>query len=389
MQGQMDKALKLFSELHQESPEDLRIYIKVAELREKTGDLEGAVTDYIQIAKAYAEQSLAVQAIAIDKIIMRLDPAQTEIRDQLKRLSEERGDDWAMSNTAPSPEPGFSIAVSVPPARPHISRTPLLSGLSGDELEEFIKSLQLRSLAKGELVFQKGDPGDCLYIVGMGEVVLEAKDKSGRTKEFSHLGEGGFFGEHGFMSRSIHTHSARAGTDASVLMIDRATFDDWVERFPAIQSTAEKFYRQRVLEQVLAITPVFEGVPDNVRTELGQYFKLRTFVRGEIIVREGDIGDTFYLIRSGVVQISTMNRKNRQQVVLGSMLAGDFFGEVALLTGKPRTATVRAQGRVEIMELSRDDFDKIAAKYPSIRTIVEAYQKKRVQSTIKTLLSQC
>ncbi len=386
MQGHMGKALELFTEMHQARPDDLRIQIKVAELRVKTGDTPGAVKDYIRIARDYAEQSLAVQAIAIDKIIMRLDPSQTEIRDQLRRLSEERGDDWAMSTlTSTLPEASATLSGG---ARPRISRTPLLSDLAGAELEEFINSLQLHSLAKGELLFQKGDPGDCLYIVGMGEILLEAPDASGKAIVFSRLAEGDFFGEHGFMSRSSHAHSARAGTDASVLLIDRATFDAWVEKYPAIRSTAEEFYRRRVLAQVMAITPVFKGIPDKARAELIRQFKLRTFENGETIVREGDIGDTFYLIRSGTVQVSTLNRKNRQQVLLGNMLAGEFFGEVALLTGKPRTATVKAQGKVELMELSRADFDRIAVKYPSIRSIVETYQKKRVQSTIRTLLKQ-
>ena len=172
-------------------------------------------------------------------------------------------------------------------------------------------------------------------------------------------------------------------------MIDRATFDAWVEKYPGIQSTAEEFYRQHVLAQVLAITPVFEGIPDDVRLELSHRFKLRTFGDDETIVTEGEGGDTFFLIRSGTVQVSTVNMNSGQRkILLGTMVAGNFFGEVALLTGKPRTATVTAQGAVELMELSRSDFNEIAAKYPSIRAVVEAYQKKRVQSTIKTLLSR-
>jgi len=385
MAGRLKKALELFVELHRLKPDDLRVRIKIAELLEKTGDVTGAVNEYIQIAKAYAEQGMAVQAIAIDKIIMRLDPSQTEIREQLKRLSEERGDDWAMTQSV---EPGSFRTAGIPQPRPRITRTPLLSGLSGDELDAFIKSLRLRMLAEGEFVFRQGDPGDTLYLVGMGEILLEAADVSGKVRVFSRLGEGDFFGEVGFMSRSRHTHAARAGTDACVLMIDRATFDDWVAKFPSIRSVAEEFYKQRVLAQVLAITPVFEGIPDKARFELIRYFRLRTFADGECIVREGDIGDTFYLIRSGEVQVSVQDRKSRRQVMLGCMRAGDFFGEVALLTGRPRTATVCAKGTVELMELSRADFEKIVKDYPRIRSIVETYLKKRVRDTIRTLTSQ-
>ncbi len=387
--GKLDKALELFAQLHETTPDDLRVRLKLAELREKTGDTAGAVQEYIRIARKYADEGLAVQAIAIDKIIMRLDPSQTEIKEQLKKLSVERGDDWALSSVSPPAEDAASIAPDDEQVKNGFARTPLLSGLSGEELEEFIDSLELRSFAKGDFVFQKGDSGDYLFLIGMGEIQLETKGMLGKTKVYMHLGEGDFFGVHAFMSRSVHNHMARAATDAAILMIDRATFDAWVEKYPGIQSTAEEFYRQHVLAQVLVITPVFEGIPDDVRLELSHRFKLRTFGDDETIVTEGEGGDTFFLIRSGAVQVSTVNMNSGQQkILLGTMVAGNFFGEVALLTGKPRTATVTAQGAVELMELSRSDFNEIAAKYPSIRTVVEAYQKKRVQSTIKTLLSR-
>ena len=68
------------------------------------------------------------------------------------------------------------------------------------------------------------------------------------------------------------------------------------------------------------------------------------------------------------------------------MEEGAFFGEVSLLTDKPRTATVTADGDVELMELTRDDFNDIVATHPSVLKVVEAYQKQRVQATIKTLM---
>ncbi|PJC69123.1 MAG: hypothetical protein CO017_08505, partial [Zetaproteobacteria bacterium CG_4_8_14_3_um_filter_59_5] len=59
-------------------------------MREKTGDAAGSVNDYCRIAKAYAAQGYVVQAIAISKIILRIDPGKTEIQDKLRELSEER-----------------------------------------------------------------------------------------------------------------------------------------------------------------------------------------------------------------------------------------------------------------------------------------------------------
>ena len=389
LDGKYKQALPLFEQLHQADPKDLRTYVKLAELREKTGDSDNAMRDYITIAKKYAEQGFVVQAIAINKIILRIDPSRTEIKDRLKELSTERGDDWAVSTiTAQDQLKGAKQGASEH-KKLSVERTPLLSDLSGDEFEAFMDSLSLKHYAKNDTVFVAGDTGDYLYVIAMGSLRLKITLPTGKKRVFSQLSEGDFFGEIAFMSHSKHLDTAIADGDLSILEIDRDTFDIWVEKHPKIQSVVESFYRQRVLARVLAMTPVFEGVPAEVRAALADKFQLHTFKKGEVVIKEGKLGQSFFLIRSGQVCIMTRDiRKAGENVQLGTMAEGDFFGEVALLTDKPRTATVVADGDLELMELTRDNFNEIVQTYPSVRNIVETYQKQRVQSTIKTLMER-
>jgi CRP-like cAMP-binding protein len=387
LDGKYKKALELFEALHKENPGDLRDHVKLAELREKTGDTAGAIKDYIVIANAYAEQGFVVQAIAINKIILRLDSTKTEIKERLKELSSERGDDWAITTITPADHQGQTDVSGKDRAKLSFERTPLLSGLSGDELEAFMDSLVLKEVTAGNYIFKTGDAGDYLYLIGMGSVGMEAPLASGKKRIYSRLTEGDFFGEHAFMAKTAHHDQAVAESDTSVLMIDRATFDSWVAKYPAIQSTVEDFYRRRVLARVLAITPVFEGVPPEARMALAEKFQLQSYEDGTVVVKEGEAGNIFYLIRSGHVKVSTRGMGHQgDPVALGKMGEGSFFGEVSLLTDKPRTATVVADGPLELMELTRDDFKAIVADYPSVLKVVEAYQKQRVQDTIKTLM---
>ncbi len=387
LDGKYKQALTFFDELHEAEPGDLRTHVKLAELREKTGDTAAAIKDYIAIANAYAEQGFVVQAIAINKIILRLDENRTEVKERLKKLSSERGDDWAITTVSPANDLKAMDISGKDRAKLSFERMPLLSGLSGDELESFMDSLELREVPAHEYIYRRGEIGDHLYLIGMGSVGLEAAIVSGENRIYSRLGEGDFFGEHAFMSRSEHHDEAIAETETSVLMINRETFDSWVEKHPAIQSTVEEFYRKRVLARILAITPVFEGVPPGARLALSEKFQLKSFTGGETVVKEGEAGDTFYLIRSGHVAVSTCGMGGEgEQIALGKMGEGAFFGEVSLLTDKPRTATVTADGDLELMELTRDDFNDIVAIHPSVLKVVEAYQKQRVQATIKTLM---
>ena len=379
LDGDYARALELYSELHEKHPDDLRIWAKVAELKEKTGDTEASVADYEKIAQAYTEQGFVVQAIAVNKLILRLDPNRPAVQENLRALTAARGDGGEIA--------AASGGASTENIRTGLASTPLLSGMSGEQLGSFIDSLQVRNLDAGEFIYRVGEPGDYLYLIGMGQVSLQATDPNGRKKVFSRLKEGDFFGERAFMSRIAHKDEAVAESDCSILMVDRATFDRWVEEHPEIRATVEGFYRQRVLKRVLAITPVFEGVPEDARMALADKFTLRSFDDGDTIMEVGEIGNTFYLIRSGSVQLTVPDAAggNAFECTLGE---GDFFGEVALLTGRPRTATICAKGAVELMELSRADFDEIAESYPHVRKVVQDYMRARARETIDALRHQ-
>jgi CRP-like cAMP-binding protein len=392
LDGKYPQARDLFAQVHEQDPSDIRSFAKLAEMKEKTGDTKGAIQDYIQIASTYAEQGFVVQAIAINKIILRLDPLQTDVKTKLQELSSERGEDWATSTaTAESVSHRDNPLNMSSTARFKVGfmRTPLLSGLSGEELDAFIDSLELKEFSAGETIYHEGRDGEYLYLIGMGSVRLQTQLPNGQVRVYSHLQESDFFGEHAFMSHLKHDSTAVAETETGVLMLDRPTFEQWVAKYPQIMNTVEEFYRQRVLAKVLAVTPLFEGVPDNIRLLLAERFSLCRFNAGEVIVREGDQGETFYLIRSGRVLINTTKvDATGGQLALGTMGPGSFFGEVSLLTNKPRTATVIAGQNVELMELTRENFNVIARRFPSVKKIVEAYQKQRVQKTIKALMQR-
>ena len=382
MDGKYDKALVMFEEWHAADPKDLRVYAKLAEMREKNGDIKGAIRDYTKIAEAYANDGFVVQAIAISKIILRIDPTKTEIQAHLKDLSEERGDDWAIRTMAPQAGMANASAQMF-----SFERTPLLSMLSGEELEGFINSLTLKYFEENEPIYRRGDKGDTLFLLGMGAVRLETALPSGEKKVYAQMMEGDFFGEQAFMSRVNRVDSAIAESDASILMLDRETFDSWVKKYPNIQSVVESFYRQRVLARLLAITPLFEEVPEDVRNQLADKFHLCCFDAGDVVVHEGAAGDSVFLIRSGHVQVFMRDEKrDGQPIVLGEIHEGSFFGEVSLLTGRPRTASVLALCAVELMELNRADFDGIVERFPAVKKTVESFQKKRVKDTLRTLV---
>jgi CRP-like cAMP-binding protein len=104
--------------------------------------------------------------------------------------------------------------------------------------------------------------------------------------------------------------------------------------------------------------------------------KRETFEEGTVIIRQGEEGDKFYLIRRGAVDvIIDEGQPSREMLVLKE---GDFFGEIALITGQPRTATVRAKERVECYTLDKVSFQEaIAASDTFKEQIYKAYFQRQ------------
>lgn len=116
---------------------------------------------------------------------------------------------------------------------------------------------------------------------------------------------------------------------------------------PLTDVVAERLQLLREIEFLKVLT-------DEQRQDLSQRLATQIFARGEEICRQGEPGNTFYIIKSGGVEVSTQNGNGRS-VVLRQMTAGEFFGEFSLLTGEPRSATIVAVEDTEVLTMNKED----------------------------------
>jgi len=120
------------------------------------------------------------------------------------------------------------------------------------------------------------------------------------------------------------------------------------------------------------------------RDDLEEVFaaaRLRCFEPGATIIREGEPGDELFLVQDGEVKVVTNSLAGA--VELARLSRGAFFGEVALLTGRPRTATVTAVSDVTVIAISNDAMEGILRRYPKVRKLLQAVVEARVKSTIE------
>ena len=129
----------------------------------------------------------------------------------------------------------------------------------------------------------------------------------------------------------------------------------------------------------LLATPLFEGLSEDELLTMIRELRLMSFDPGDIILTEGEQGQSLFILTAGAVKIQMKNARGKN-VLVAELRAGSFFGEMASVSGKPRTATVTAAHPVELLELDKKALDAIASRHPRVRAVLEDVYMTRAES---------
>jgi CRP/FNR family transcriptional regulator, cyclic AMP receptor protein len=135
------------------------------------------------------------------------------------------------------------------------------------------------------------------------------------------------------------------------------------------------------LDNVLAAVPLFDGLSRRHLKHLADRAEVADYMEGHTIVKEGDDGDAFFVILTGQAKITVGNK------VINRAMPGDHFGEISLLDGQPRTATVSSETPMTLLVLTRRAFMKALEQDASIALHLAASLAKRVRQNTRSLTS--
>ncbi len=413
-QGQRPLALPLFERVLLHRPQDLTLRQTVADLNAQLGMRGKAVAHYARAVEDFALLGKSMQAVALCRRILELDPQHAETQRRLAELyakgqpPQDAADLWEeptlpafqpapplldlqqFRTTPPPPPPdaveswsamGGEEPTVVPqlPSAP-LPRIPLFSSLSPREFVAVLEgAVEAKAFEPGETILKEGDADDAMFAVVQGAVSVE-RELHGQLVRLDRLREGDVFGEVALLAKVKRTATVRAEEPTVALRFERAAMLQVLSHSPQVAKTVDDFCRARLLANYLRASPLFGGLSVVERTELRHQFEPVTATAGQVLVEAGLPQDAVFLIVRGRCSVQGVHFEQYPD-----MVEGDSFGEISVMRQIPATATVTALADCLLLRLPRAGALTSALQHPAVKPLVDRVIAERLSRTDELL----
>jgi cGMP-dependent protein kinase 2 len=246
-------------------------------------------------------------------------------------------------------------------------RISIFHDVSPLQMREFMLDSRAAFYRKGEVVFEKGDTGSSLFAIADGFAEVEISPTFRVPIE-----QGSIFGEVGLISGRKRGATIRAGADAIFVEVTRTAALKLMAAVPGAKRAINRISLERQLLQIFK-----GGLTPADLTEVVDQAEVSRVAAGKVVIAENEIGDDVYVIRSGSMVVE--KDIGGKSIFLRYLPAGSFFGEMSVLSGAPRNATVKAAVGSEVIKLTGESFRRMLDARPEVRAATEAAVAERAQ----------
>jgi CRP-like cAMP-binding protein/thioredoxin reductase len=248
-------------------------------------------------------------------------------------------------------------------------RLPIFSSLTNLQIREFLIHSELHTPKPGDVVFSRGEYSNSLYAILDGEIGVQVEPDD--DSQLIRIKSGEFFGEMALVSGRRRTSTVVATVPSLLLEIARNTMLRLVRSEPSIRRAIDD---AAVVRQISSY--VGTNIDPQILSEVLDSAEVLEFKPSDTLIEEGALDDSVYLIRKGSVTVSV--RVGGRDVVLAYLPAGNYVGEMALITRRPRTATVKAVIATEAIRIDGRAFRSLLQVNTELRHTVEEKLAKRM-----------
>jgi hypothetical protein len=335
-QQDWEQAKNSLEQICKTEKDNAQVQLKLGDIYQRMNDTPHAISAYHKSAWMLKNQGFIQKSLALYKIILRLDSGNDEALKLLKELMFEIDKEKSQRPSAPYFEPKHDIGykpedeVGLPIGFEEIAEKDVKQEVISSEIAEQAIEVELQPPAKIEDLIERTSYGE-------------------------------------------ETPSPSAGLPES-------------GEPQAVEQTAKIDERHGREESITNIPSIFASLPADEILQIMNRLEQQTFPPGQMILEEGDSGDSIFFINSGHAKV--VAHILGKEIELAILSAGDVFGEVAFLTGRPRTASVVAIDKIEVFELNKFLLDEIFEKHPDILKRLDDFYQCRVQNTLQKVKSQ-
>ncbi len=257
-----------------------------------------------------------------------------------------------------------------------LERIPLFSYLSAEELSLVRELFTEVTFEKDDVVCRAGDEGDAFYVVRSGALEVWGGER-GRDL-LDTIGPSGFFGEESLILGEPRAATIKASEPAHLLVLNKEAFDRFFLHNPKAVGYLEEV-RHRRRAAALERISLFNLISPEELAAVQKDFVEQTFRKGEAVCRAGEESNTFYIVLSGELDVWSSAEPPARLARLGT---GDFFGELAVILGEKRTATVIASQRTQVLGLPKEAFTRLFLRNPRSLEYFSRIMCQRLSSAV-------
>ncbi len=256
-----------------------------------------------------------------------------------------------------------------------IAKHPIFSILTTDEFDQLARLFTVKKFAAGETIVKKDELVDAIYFI------TEGKAEVGENSPIATLGRGESIGlsDTGFYSTTgARSTTVTAVSDVITLRLEIEQFHDFLTKHPQINQTIEDnastFLRMRFIKQA---APFKNLLPESLILFAEKISDVTTPI-GTVLFKQGDMGDSCYLIVSGKIDISIQDSDGKSKTV-AQLGTSQLIGETALLLDIPRNGTATAIEDTKLLQISKPLFLEIMEKESDAAKAIIVLHQKRIR----------
>lgn len=250
-----------------------------------------------------------------------------------------------------------------------VAKSALLKMLDNEQKDKIVKAFSGPLMKPpGEDIIVQGDIGDVFYLIEQGEVdvYIKKKGEEGEIKVHTYK-PGDAFGELAIMYNAPRAATCRCSTDVKLWALDRTSFKVIV--------VAATMIKREVYQGFLQKVPILSSLNEGEVMTLADSLAEEKYAKGETVCTQGEEGNYFYIIKEGKAVCSVTDATGASTDV-ATLETGNYFGEIALMTAKPRQATVKAAEDMIVLALDRATFTRVLGNLEDImKRNIDQYTK--------------